>query len=107
MEHTEQLEVWMGLLTVIPRVGCTALAGEEGAYVHVLTLAASEPEYRTKVVSAMSYYCLDLLEVRNVTPFSHSTTLSEEIILIAHELETSRNPEHVRFVTFHTFPRTM
>jgi hypothetical protein len=83
------------------------LSAQTGAFVNFLTLAASESEYRAKVVGALSDYRLDLLEFQDVRPLSESDAPSEEILTIAAELERSRNYEHVRYATFHTFPRVM
>ena len=83
------------------------LSPQTGAFVNFLTLATSESEYRAKVVGALSHYRLDLLEFQNVRPLSASDEPSAEILAIAAELEENRNPKHVRYATFHTFPRLM
>lgn len=83
------------------------LSPDEGAYVQFLTLAASDSEYRAKVSGALSYYRLELLQFDDVRPLSPTENLSEDILQIAEELEQSRNPQHVRYATFHTFPRRM
>lgn len=99
--------VWIGVVGVVPRNGCELLLPERGAYTNFLTLARSESEYRAKVIGALSYYQLELLEFEDVRPFSASERPSEEIFAIAAELEENRNPKHVRYATFNTFPRTM
>jgi hypothetical protein len=106
MEAAEQTEVWVGMLTVGAREECTLMETNEGACVHVLTLAASETEYRAKVATAMNHYYLDILQIEDVVPFSEFDA-SEELAEIANELESFRNPKHVRFATLHTFPRVM
>lgn len=100
-------EVWIGVVGVAPGKGCELLAADEGAFINFLTLANSEIEYRSKVSSVLSYYNLELLEFDNVRPLSASDTPSPKILSIATELEESRDPKHVRFATFHTFPRVM
>lgn len=97
----------LALWGVVPRSDCEFLSPEEGAYVNFLTLARSDSEYRTKVIGALSDYQLALLEFENVRPLSESDGTSEEILAIAAELEENRNPQHVRYATFHTFPRRM
>jgi hypothetical protein len=92
---------------VVPREGCGLLSAHEGAFINFLTLASSESEYRAKVSGALSHYGLELLEFQDVRPFSHSDNPSQDILAIAAELEESRNPKHVRYATFHTFPRVM
>ena len=99
--------VWIGVVGVLPRNGCDVLSAEKGAFVNFLTLAVSESEYRAKVMGALSHYGLDLIEFQDVRPFSESHAPSEEILAIATELEGSHNLEHVRYATFHTFPRVM
>ena len=99
--------VWIGLVGVVPRSDCELLSPEEGAYVNFLTLASSDSEYRAKVIGALSDYQLELLEFENVRPWSESDGSSEDILAIAAELEENRNPQHVRYATFHTFPRKM
>jgi len=99
--------VWIGVVGIVPREGCELLEPEQGAYVNFLTLAASDSEYRAKVIGALSYYRLELLEFEDVRPLSASDNASEEILKLAEELEQSRNPQHVRYATFNTFPRRM
>ena len=99
--------IWIGVVGVVPREGCDLLSPEMGAFVNFLTLATSESEYRAKVIGALSDYRLDLLEFQDVRPLSQSDEPSEEILAIAEELEENRNPKHVRYATFHTFPRQM
>ena len=62
--------VWIGVVGIVPRDGCELLEPEEGAYVNFLTLAASDSEYRAKVIGALSYYRLELLEFEDVRPLS-------------------------------------
>jgi hypothetical protein len=103
----DQPEVWIGVAGVVPREGCELLSPHEGAFVNFLTLASSDSEYRAKVTGAIFFYLLDLLEFQDVRPLSQSDRPSQEILSIAAELEESRNPKHVRYATFHTFPRVM
>jgi hypothetical protein len=102
-----QSQVWIGVASVVPREGCELLSPDEGAFVNFLTLAGSDSEYRAKVTGALGFYCLELLEFQDVRALSLSDKPSQEILSIAEELEESRNPEHVRYATFHIFPRVM
>src|SRR5258707_1124289 len=106
MKAAEHTEVWVALLTVAAREECTLMETNKGACVHVLTLATSETEYRAKVSAAMNHYCLDILQVEDVVPFSEFSP-PQELISIAEELERFRNSKHVRFATLHMFPRVM
>jgi hypothetical protein len=99
--------VWIGVVGIVPREGCELLSPDKGAYTNFLTLARSHSEYRAKVIGALSYYQLELLEFENVRPFWACDDPSEEILAIAAELEEDRNPQHVRYATFNTFPRKM
>ena len=99
--------VWIGVVGVVPQEGCELLAPQEGAFINFLTLASSESEYRAKVSGALSSYRLDPMEFEDVRPFSESDSPSQEILSIATELEESRNPKHVRYATFHIYPRAM
>ena len=99
--------VWIGVVGVVPQEGCELLAPQEGAFINFLTLARSESEYRAKVSGALSSYRLDPMEFEDVRPFSESDNPSQEILSIAAELEESRNSKHVRYATFHTYPRVM
>jgi hypothetical protein len=99
--------VWIGVVGVVPQERCELLAPQEEAFINFLTLASSESEYRAKVSSALSPYRLDPMEFEDVRPFSESDNPSQEILSIAAELEESRNPKHVRYATFHTYPRVM
>jgi len=83
------------------------LASYQAAFVNFLTLATSDLEYRAKVSGCLSSYRLDPLEFEDVRPFSESDNPSQEILTIAADLEESRNPKHVRFATFHIYPRVM
>ena len=106
-EVTYHAVVWIGVVGVVPQEGCELLAPQEGAFINFLTLASSESEYRAKVSGALSAYRLDPMEFEDVRPFSESDNPSQEIRSIAAELEESRNPKHVRYATFHTYPRVM
>ena len=106
-EPVIQARVWIGVAGVVPRDGCDLLSAQEGAFVNFLTLASSESEYRAKVSGALSHYHLELLEFQEVRPLSESDNPSQDILAIAAELEESRNPKHVRYATFHIFPRLM
>lgn len=104
---TDNAEVWIGVAGVVPREQCEFLSLGEGAFVNFLTLATSDSEYRAKVSAALSFYRLELLEFQDVRPLTQSDSPSQEILSIATELEESRDPRHVRYATFHTFPRMM
>jgi len=93
-------------LGVIPREGCQLLPPNKGAFANFLTLASNESQYRAKVTGALFHYCLELLEFEDVRPFSPADKPSQEILSIV-ELEKSRNPQHVRYATFNTFPRVV
>src|SRR3954471_20075010 len=99
MGLADELQVWIGLVGVIPREGCQLLPANEGAFVNFLTLATNESEYRAKVTGALFHYCLELLEIEEVRPFSPDEKPSSEILSIAAELEKNRNPLHVRYAT--------
>jgi hypothetical protein len=103
-EATYHAVVWIGVVEVVPQEGCEILAPDEGAFVNFLTLASSDSEYRAKVSGALSSYRLDPLEFDRVRPLSASDSPDEEILSIAAELEEGRNPKHVRYATFHTYP---
>lgn len=105
--HGTDPVVWIGVVEIVPRDGCELLRPDEGAYVNFLTWAASDSEYRAKVIGALSYYRLELLEFDDVRPFSASDGQPEDILQIAEELEQTRDPKHVRYGTFHKFPRRM
>jgi hypothetical protein len=106
-EEKEQTRVWIGVGCVVPREWCELLSPQEGAYVNLLTLANNEAEYRAKISDAAAHYCLELQGLEDVRPLSESDGASEEIMAIAAEIETARNPKHVRYSTFHIFPRVM
>jgi hypothetical protein len=99
--------VWIGLASVIPDLGCEMLSPDKGAYIHLLTLANTELEYRTKVFGALSHYKLVLLQLENIRPLQEAESVSEEIAALAKELNKLQNPQHVRYGCFHTFPRLM
>jgi len=107
MEELTEVRVWIGVVGVIPREGCELLSSDKGAFVNFLTLASSDSEYRSKVNGALSHYRLEPLEFEDVRPLSVSDRPSKEISAIAAELEENRNPQHVRYATFNTFPRMM
>jgi hypothetical protein len=92
---------------VAPQEGCELLPAGEGAFVNFLTLASSEAEYRAKVAGALVYYRLELLEFEDIRALSESDRPSTEIMAIAAELELNNNSKHVRYATFHIFPRVM
>ena len=73
-------EVWIGVVGIVQRKGCELLSPDEGAYVNFLTLAASDSEYRAKVMGVLSYHRLELLKFEDVRPLSASDKPSEEIL---------------------------
>ncbi|MGO9084479.1 MAG: hypothetical protein ACLQBK_04570 [Candidatus Sulfotelmatobacter sp.] len=97
----------MTRIVVAPSEECDLLEGDKGAYVNVLTLATNETECRTKVAAAMDHYRLQVVDVEDVFLFSDASNVSDELIVIAEELEKSQNLNHVRFTTLHKFPRVM
>jgi hypothetical protein len=104
---TSHTQVWIGLARVVPLEWCEMLSPDEGAFVNFLTLASSESEYRYKLTGTLAHYRLDLQGLEDVRPLAESDGASEEIMSIALELETTRNPKHVRYSTFHIFPCVM
>jgi signal transduction histidine kinase len=97
----------MARIVVAPREECELLEDAEGAYVNVLTLATNEMECRTKVGTAMNDYRIEVVAIEDVFLFSDALNVSAELTTIAEELEESQNLKHVRFSTFHKFPRVM
>lgn len=97
----------MARIVVVPREQCVLLELDKGAYVNVLTLAATEMECRMKITAAMDHYHLDVSDIEDVFPFSESSNPSQQLLALAVELERSGNLRHVRFETLHTFPRIM
>jgi hypothetical protein len=79
MGSADELQVWIGLVGVIPREGCSLLPSNEGAFVNFLTLASNESEYCAKVTGVLLHYCLELLEFEDVRPFSPEDKPSPEI----------------------------
>jgi hypothetical protein len=101
------LKYGSGLRVSCPVNGVKCYPPNEGAFVNFLTLASSESEYRYKLTGALTHYRLELQGLEDVRPLSESDGASEEIMLIASELEAARNPKHVSYSTFHIFPRVM
>ena len=62
-EKTEQSQVWIAVVGVVPGEGCELLPANEGAYINFLTLASSEAEYRAKVGAALNDYRLELVGI--------------------------------------------
>ncbi len=99
--------VWIALAGVIPKEGCDLISPDQGAYVNLLTLASNEAEYRSKVTHVLNDHNLELLEFCDIRPFSEADDPADDILDIAGELRQQQNPKHVRYATFHMFPRTM
>jgi hypothetical protein len=104
---TYHAAVWIGIVEVMPQEGCELIAPDEGAFINFLALAGSDSEFRAKVSRALSSYRLNPLEFENVRALSGTDNPNQEILSIAAELEDGRNPEHVRYATFHIYPRVM
>lgn len=104
---TEQQKVWIGVVGVLPRPGCELLSPDKGAYINFLTFALDEKDYRAKVIGALNDYCLELIEFEDVRPLTISDNSSGQIHSIAEELINTGDPRHVRYSTFHIFPRLM
>ena len=96
-------EVYIGLVGVGPKQGCTLLGDAKGAYVNALALASSSQEYETEVSRALAHSELYAFEFEEVEPFEQRAShrvLDKELHDLAFEVVTSKRP---RFATFHTF----
>ncbi len=99
-------EIWIGLVTIVPMPDCELLTHDKGAFVNILTYASDEEEYRVKVKHAMAYYRLCVTAIEELRCVAEGGLSDEGLIQIAKELKEAP-PHHVRFGTFHTFPRAM
>lgn len=99
--------MWIAVAGVVPKEGCELISADQGAYTNFLTLASNEAEYRSKVADVLDYYHLELLELIDVRPFSEADDPDDDVLTIAREILEHHNPKHVRYATFHAFPRTM
>jgi hypothetical protein len=59
-------EIWIGMAEVRPFEDSKLLEGASGAFVNVLTWAATEDEFRAKARTLMDHLHLDLTEIEHV-----------------------------------------
>ena len=64
------LEVWIGLVGVLPLNDDTCIAGTKGAYVNALALVGTETEYHSVVATALEEMGLFAFEFEDVERLS-------------------------------------
>jgi hypothetical protein len=97
-------EVWIGMVEVRPFKDSKLLDDATGAFVNVLTWAASEDEFCAKARELMDHLHLDLVRVEKMEPLKNrglQEGLEEEIAQIAEEIRST--PDAIRYSTFHTW----
>jgi hypothetical protein len=89
---------------VAPRAGNTLLGSATGAYVPVVAIAQSEPEFRVGVnraMEALNFELIDLEEVRRLHSSSDIASLDELLRDLVNMLHKGNHP--VEFGSFHAF----
>jgi hypothetical protein len=97
--------VWIGLAEVAELPGEDLLDGAPGAFVNVLTTAATDAEYREKVRAAFDEAGFVLIEWSGVPPEPLSerqlrATVSDDLLALADEVAESGE---VAFDAFHSW----
>jgi len=94
-------EVWIGRVEVVPHAGNEILGDAPGAYSNVLARASSVPEYRAKVVAALTEEGLNVVEIEDAEPLRERQTrfqVPDAILAIAEGA-----PKRVVWDTFYIF----
>jgi hypothetical protein len=98
-----QLETWIGLARVEPRLGNSALGSAAGAVAPVLALAADQDDFVAKAVTMLNACEFDVLEIEDIEPFAKRVErydVASDIVTLAASL-TNENP--FAFGTFQSF----
>jgi hypothetical protein len=104
MNTANKGEIWIGLVSVIPRAGNDALLGASGAFTNALALAGGQPDFRSLVCAHLQVLGFDAEEFEDEEPLKirlEKYVVSPELIKLADEISES---EPVRFGSFHAFP---
>ena len=103
MNTTTECVYWAGVAEVVPRYGNNLLEGAEGAYVGVIGMASSAPEFFSKAnaaFAAMDFDMLDLADVGSIRSVEDWTNADDGLRMKLASLSTS-NP--IEFGTFQCF----
>lgn len=103
MSTIDEHGFWVGVAEVIPRVGNDLLEDADGAYVGVVGIAGSEPEFISKAGAAFSAMDFDMLELEDLefVRSAEQWTNADDSIREKLSLLNSQNPIEVG--AFHCF----
>ena len=99
------MDVWIGLVEVMPLAGSTVLGGAKGAFVNALALASGQETYKENVTAALRDLGLFVIDFQDLELFPERAAhweLREELHELARETELSGN---VTFDEFHVYER--
>jgi hypothetical protein len=102
----DRKEIWIGKVEVRNLVGATFLADAKGAFVNMVTWAASTQEFRNNVELVLRELGLYVPEVENPEPVSirrKSAELDDDIEDMISRAE--HNPNAIIYGTFHQYKR--
>jgi hypothetical protein len=95
--------IWIGLVNIIPNDNCKVLDKNEGAFTNILTLAATEEEYRLKIRKVLKEYNLKVVEIEDEEPLIERQKKMEIDKEIYEMSQDEFNDETVKLGTFHTY----
>lgn len=97
------VNVWIGLVGVIPVRENTCLVDAKGAYVNALALVSSSEEYEETVAAALGEFGLFAFEFEDVEPISDRMSRVQIAQSLRELADETRRSGQVRFDDFHTF----
>ena len=97
------MEVWIGLVGVLPLKEDTCIAGAKGAYVNTLALVGTATEYRRVVATALEDMALFAFEFEDVERLSERMLRRSLPAKIVERADDARRSGEVTFAEFHTF----
>jgi hypothetical protein len=100
-------ELWIGMVEVRPKQGCEVLEGAKGAFVTVVTWAASATQYKRKAALVLGELNLLVVGVENAEPVDvrreRQGGFDETIEDVISRAES--NPNAIIYSTFHLFDK--
>ena len=97
------MDIWIGLVNVIPMPGNNELMSAKGAYVNVIALASSSDDYDAIVKSELSkldFFVVSTEDVELLTERVKHSTLAQELYSIADDVKRTGD---LGLGTFHAY----
>jgi hypothetical protein len=100
---TERIPKWTGTAEVTPKPGNSLLGEALGAYVPVVGLAHSAPEFRSKIAHAMGALDFNLVDLQDIRQLRSEAENNELDAVLRDRANALRESNPVEFGSFHAY----